>query len=78
MFEHGGDTLLVIVNVCNRCRDLRINHIDRALDICCALGITAVLVLERLNAIDDVIDCELPMHSFLRFHSSACTRRTIC
>ena len=55
----------LIVNVRNHCRDFCINHIDRTLDICCALGMTAVLVLERLNAIDEMFDCQFPIHSLL-------------
>ena len=46
MFEPGCNKLLVIVNVRNRRCDRRIDHIDRALDVWSALGMTAVLVLE--------------------------------
>ena len=77
MFETGGNTLLVIVNVRYHSRDFRINYMDRALDVRSALGMTAVLVLERLNAIDEIIDCELPIRCLLRSHSPACPRRTI-
>ena len=77
MVESRIDELLILTNVLNCGNDLRIYHVDSALDICCALSVTAILVFEGVETIGNIVDRELPIQRFLGSHLTALSARLL-
>ena len=77
MVKSRSDEVLILTNVLNCCHDLRIYHVDSALDICCALSVTAILVLKGVETIGNIVDRELPIQSLLRSHLTALSARLL-